>query len=36
MFKLLRYPIFLGLLGSFSISSGLVLQHTLLYAPSIG
>ncbi|MCH4570609.1 MULTISPECIES: hypothetical protein [Bacillus] len=36
MFKLLRYPIFLGLLGSFSISSGMVLQHTLFYAPSIG
>ncbi|HDX9641384.1 TPA: hypothetical protein ACGXMH_004104 [Bacillus mobilis] len=36
MFKLLRYPIFLGLLGSFFISSGMVLQHTLLYSPSIG
>ncbi|MGD6890545.1 hypothetical protein [Bacillus mobilis] len=36
MFKLLRYPIFLGLLGSFFISSGMVLQHALLYSPSIG
>ncbi|MCW1241788.1 hypothetical protein [Bacillus pretiosus] len=36
MFKLLRYPIFLGLLGSFFISSGMVLQHILPYSPSIG
>ncbi|PEW82703.1 hypothetical protein CN424_00405 [Bacillus cereus] len=36
MFKLLRYPIFLGLLGSFFTSSGIVLQHILPYSPSIG
>ncbi|PFA32815.1 hypothetical protein COK06_10935 [Bacillus cereus] len=36
MFKLLRYPIFLGLLGSFFISSGMVLRHILPYSPSIG
>ncbi|PEC85220.1 hypothetical protein COK00_18090 [Bacillus cereus] len=36
MLKLLRYPIFLDLLGSFLISSGMVLQHTLLYSPSTG
>ncbi|HFJ9248962.1 MULTISPECIES: hypothetical protein [Bacillus] len=36
MLKLLRYPIFLSLLGSFSISSGIVLQHILPYSPSIG
>ncbi|MCC2462707.1 hypothetical protein LKL90_20245 [Bacillus mobilis] len=36
MFKLLRYPIFLGLLGSFFISSGMVLQHIFPYSPSIG
>ncbi|MGN4448250.1 hypothetical protein ACTFOB_25700 [Bacillus cereus group sp. MYBK79-1] len=36
MFKSLRYPIFLGLLGSFFISSGIVLQHILPYSPSIG
>ncbi|PGO33031.1 hypothetical protein CN984_05245 [Bacillus cereus] len=36
MFKLQRYPIFLGLLGSFFISSGMVLQHLLSYSPSIG
>ncbi|OFD71640.1 hypothetical protein BWGOE8_48180 [Bacillus mycoides] len=36
MFKLRRYPIFLGLLGSFFISSGMILQHILPYAPSIG
>ncbi|PEP18014.1 hypothetical protein COE81_08620 [Bacillus wiedmannii] len=29
-------PIFLGLLGSFFISSGMVLQHILPYSPSIG
>ncbi|HDR4491703.1 TPA: hypothetical protein QCQ12_000427 [Bacillus cereus biovar anthracis] len=36
MLKLLRYPIFLGLLGSFFISGGMVLQHILPYSPSIG
>ncbi|MGW6193877.1 hypothetical protein ACWFRC_25195 [Bacillus cereus] len=36
MFKPQRYPIFLSLLGSFFISSGMVLQHILLYSPSIG
>ncbi|WP_305926767.1 hypothetical protein [Bacillus mycoides] len=36
MFKLQRYLIFLGLLGSFFISSGMVLQHILPYSPSIG
>lgn len=36
MFKLRRYPIFLGLLGSFFISSGMILQHILPYSPSIG
>ncbi|WP_448163344.1 hypothetical protein [Bacillus mobilis] len=36
MFKLLRYPIFLSLLGSFFTSSGIVLQHILPYSPSIG
>ncbi|MCC2380098.1 hypothetical protein LKM00_22000 [Bacillus wiedmannii] len=36
MFKLLRFPIFLGLLGSFFISSGMLLQHILPYSPSIG
>ncbi|HDR7779898.1 MULTISPECIES: hypothetical protein [Bacillus] len=36
MFNLLRYPIFLGLLGSFFISSGMVLQYILPYSPSIG
>ncbi|MGG0150563.1 hypothetical protein [Bacillus mycoides] len=36
MFKLQRHPIFLGLLGSFFISSGMVLQHMLPYSPSIG
>ncbi|PEA10902.1 hypothetical protein COI75_18955 [Bacillus cereus] len=36
MFKLLRYPIFLGLFGSFFISSGMLLQHILPYSPSIG
>ncbi|PEI66264.1 hypothetical protein COL68_03930 [Bacillus wiedmannii] len=36
MFKLLRYPIFLSLLGSFFISSGMLLQHILPYSPSIG
>ncbi|PDY84058.1 hypothetical protein COA08_17875 [Bacillus cereus] len=36
MFKLQRYPTFLGLLGSFFISIGMVLQHILPYSPSIG
>ncbi|MBE7146980.1 hypothetical protein FUT12_05045 [Bacillus mycoides] len=36
MFKLQRYLIFLGLLGSFFISIGMVLQHILPYSPSIG
>ncbi|WP_274606350.1 hypothetical protein [Bacillus cereus] len=36
MFKLQRYPILLGLLGSFFISSGMVLKHILPYFPSIG
>ncbi|WP_395761740.1 hypothetical protein [Bacillus sp. 3G2] len=36
IFKLLRYPIFLGLLSSFFISSGMVLQYILPYSPSIG
>ncbi|HFK1746194.1 hypothetical protein COD78_07025 [Bacillus cereus] len=36
MFKLQRYPILLGLLGSFFISSGMLLQHVLPYPPSIG
>ncbi|MGG3043273.1 hypothetical protein ABEO76_08890 [Bacillus anthracis] len=36
MLKLLRYPIFLGLLDSFFISGGMVLQHILPYSPSIG
>ncbi|MEK4935052.1 MULTISPECIES: hypothetical protein [Bacillus] len=36
MFKLQRYPIFLSLLGSFFISSGMILQHILPYSPSIG
>ncbi|WP_078418283.1 hypothetical protein [Bacillus cereus] len=36
MIKLLRYPIFLGLLGSFFISSGMVLHHIFPYTPSIG
>ncbi|AAU15749.1 group-specific protein [Bacillus cereus E33L] len=36
MLKLLRYPIFLGLLGSFFISSGMALQHILPYSPSVG
>ncbi|MGG0302667.1 hypothetical protein ABEY59_03500 [Bacillus albus] len=36
MFNLLRYPIFLGLLGSFFISSGMILQHVFPYSPSIG
>ncbi|PDZ49491.1 hypothetical protein CON07_21135 [Bacillus sp. AFS094611] len=36
MFNLLRYPIFLSLLGSFFISSGMVLQHIFPYSPSIG
>ncbi|OTX55104.1 hypothetical protein BK723_09690 [Bacillus thuringiensis serovar pondicheriensis] len=36
MLKLLRYPIFLSLLGSFSISSGMLLQYILPYSPSIG
>ncbi|WP_088079534.1 hypothetical protein [Bacillus mycoides] len=36
MFKLHRYPIFLSLLGSFFISSGMILQHILPYSPSIG
>lgn len=29
-------PLFLGLLGSFFLSSGMVLQHILPYSPSIG
>ncbi|BCC08304.1 MULTISPECIES: hypothetical protein [Bacillus cereus group] len=36
MLKLLRYPIFLSLLGNFSISSGMLLQYILPYSPSIG
>ncbi|PGB01283.1 hypothetical protein COL93_17050 [Bacillus toyonensis] len=36
MSQLKRYPIFFGLLGSFFISSGMILQHILPYSPSIG
>ncbi|PDZ34453.1 hypothetical protein CON68_09130 [Bacillus toyonensis] len=36
MSQLKRYPILLGLLGSFFISSGMILQHILPYSPSIG
>ncbi|EKS8356576.1 MULTISPECIES: hypothetical protein [Bacillus] len=36
MFKLQRYPMLLGLLVSFFISSGILLQHVLPYSPSIG
>ncbi|EJR68580.1 hypothetical protein IIO_00108 [Bacillus cereus VD115] len=36
MSQLKRYPILLSLLGSFFISSGMILQHILPYSPSIG